>query len=903
LKKLLNIKGQISIFFATTILVLITFIAFIVNIGIFVKAKMNLQNAVDAAAYAGAAVQARQLTNIAYLNWEMRNIYKEWIFKQYILGNLNLDAIVDGAAGTTDLTMKPYNSGTGDVMDSYNIPSACVDFRASGNVSSCSRAMVPGLPRFPSTNVLGLERTMDTFMDAIGGEKSKQCSQRTKINYLSAFVWAYNVPGSGATQVEDAPDVLTDRPGAFPTALETAFRMRQLEAQVNKKPYEQGVCIGTGVNCGDGDINALIAGDLTPSNERVYKAFYSGFRNLGSTNCDSEAADELKCFFTLSELPPTVPSQLGSEQSLSNILIPPGPARDKYYLDLKLQSVNYASFYTMLAPNTVAIGETGSFVTSGVAAESTAECVSTKVGIPVPGYPLGFVKSPDVITYYAVKGQSRFIGRFSPFANNSLTLTAYAAAKPFGGRIGPMIFDANVTNAESLRPRMNDQGMSKSSPYLTGIENSKLVNRFGDFLTEPGVYSPGVPIPLGLGDERFFVMDENDVIGGNNAAAPLRIFFSIPNIVYDYPGTSPNDFNSYGSDDAIQIYDPTAPLDVKAGLYNGAIFNKLRANLTGVGGATITVNDISNGVYKARSPTLYDSHHYLVPTPEDINQQLAVDSYGYVTKRVGQIEGRNLYDLILYAPLMSDNPDSLYKSVSELVQMANRYLESQERAILKYRGSMNQAAWAIRNNNRSSRTARDVGFEASQIISSVEPSLLDSADKFTIKDAAPGCDSVTGAFVYFFIGTGISGNNAVRPIGCDPQNRLINMLEVKWAAMEGEETSRYYIEKYLEPEDDAVKKALFSAYRPTPMNDADDQGVFKNITNNSNMNMWRNSYSTKFVTLKSLSNRDENFYQSSNFSIFSEGSMTQGVEAIRPKVNFSNILTIPPQSDFSRIRH
>lgn len=65
-------------------------LAFIINIGLFVKAKINLQNAVDAAAFAGAATQSRQLTNIANVNWEMRNTYKEWMFKYYILGQMGL---------------------------------------------------------------------------------------------------------------------------------------------------------------------------------------------------------------------------------------------------------------------------------------------------------------------------------------------------------------------------------------------------------------------------------------------------------------------------------------------------------------------------------------------------------------------------------------------------------------------------------------------------------------------------------------------------------------------------------------------------------------------------------------------------------------------------------------------
>ena len=78
--------GQVTFFFATTILFFVSCIAFVLSVGMFVKAKINLQNAVDAAAWSGAAVQARQLSNIAYLNWEMRNGYKEWMFKYYILG-------------------------------------------------------------------------------------------------------------------------------------------------------------------------------------------------------------------------------------------------------------------------------------------------------------------------------------------------------------------------------------------------------------------------------------------------------------------------------------------------------------------------------------------------------------------------------------------------------------------------------------------------------------------------------------------------------------------------------------------------------------------------------------------------------------------------------------------------
>src|SRR5690606_16571310 len=103
-------QGQISIFFSASLVVLISIIAFVINVGLFVKAKINLQNATDASAFAGAAVQSRQLTNIAYLNWEMRNVFKEWMYKYYVIGNLNITDVMNtspGANGIMNFRMEP----------------------------------------------------------------------------------------------------------------------------------------------------------------------------------------------------------------------------------------------------------------------------------------------------------------------------------------------------------------------------------------------------------------------------------------------------------------------------------------------------------------------------------------------------------------------------------------------------------------------------------------------------------------------------------------------------------------------------------------------------------------------------------------------------------------------------
>ena len=130
-------RGQLSIFMGVCLILIMGMLAFIINVGLFVKAKINLQNAVDAAAFSGAAVQSRQLTNMSYLNWEMRNTYKEWMFKYYILGQLSLaskDFQHNDPCSKPDSVnfylASPPKSVTGTSshagFDQFNLPSICI---------------------------------------------------------------------------------------------------------------------------------------------------------------------------------------------------------------------------------------------------------------------------------------------------------------------------------------------------------------------------------------------------------------------------------------------------------------------------------------------------------------------------------------------------------------------------------------------------------------------------------------------------------------------------------------------------------------------------------------------------------------------------------------------------------
>src|SRR3989338_3901367 len=72
--------GQVAVLVIILFSFLFLLSAMVINIGMVIHHKINLQNAADMAAYAGAAEQARILTTIGWKNYELRKNLKELVF-------------------------------------------------------------------------------------------------------------------------------------------------------------------------------------------------------------------------------------------------------------------------------------------------------------------------------------------------------------------------------------------------------------------------------------------------------------------------------------------------------------------------------------------------------------------------------------------------------------------------------------------------------------------------------------------------------------------------------------------------------------------------------------------------------------------------------------------------------
>ncbi|MEQ1721529.1 MAG: pilus assembly protein TadG-related protein, partial [Pseudobdellovibrio sp.] len=81
-----NQKGQVAIFVALIFQVVFVFFALLINVGLLVHQKINLQQSVDLAAYYGAGKQAEVLNAIAHVNFQIKQTWKLMTWRYRILG-------------------------------------------------------------------------------------------------------------------------------------------------------------------------------------------------------------------------------------------------------------------------------------------------------------------------------------------------------------------------------------------------------------------------------------------------------------------------------------------------------------------------------------------------------------------------------------------------------------------------------------------------------------------------------------------------------------------------------------------------------------------------------------------------------------------------------------------------
>jgi hypothetical protein len=407
--------GQASVMIGMIILTFILFFAFVINTGMLVNAKINLQNAADLAAYSGAAVQARQLNNIAYLNYEMRRQYKKFIFRYYVLGTAMYTTYPtdSGRASRSprDWRNRTTMSGTSPPQAPipWSVPVVCVNFFSRDGGYCAVNVLEPiSLPR---RNILdSINEALRQQLIALEKIRANSCQTIADTNIQLLSLWLFNTAPGGINPAdmltaslppEQAANItqafiqmrgLTYGLGLVPRELILQRRIDTLETYLNTAPR-------SGVTA---DVAQAMKNSPEPhSVERTINAFESAYQTLGEHSFPGQdvALDEL---------------------------IPPGPdGANMVLMKPILQDFDtYALTYSREDD-----GSTGEGI------DTKKSCKPRAFPITIRRLPLGVYKDPSILTYYAIRLRGKAKVLFSPWGD--LELKAYSAAMPFGSRIGP----------------------------------------------------------------------------------------------------------------------------------------------------------------------------------------------------------------------------------------------------------------------------------------------------------------------------------------------------------------------------------------------------------------------------------------------------------------------------------
>lgn len=484
-----NQRGQASIFMALFISTMILLFAFTTNIGMLVHAKINLQNAADAAAYAGAAVQARQLTSVAYLNYEMRRALKEFMFLATVRSQYSampcFPRDASGRppeyAGPSQCTPLPGNErhdfrfydpreGNNESLSAAPfIPTTCIIFETENNY--CQKAKVPGIPEFKGSGSFGVA---DPIVSAVKNatnqiilKKTKDCLGRTEINQQFLVAWLFNIypfqvnSASGMFNIgsdfDDPFDAVgIERLGILPRMALLRARIDNFEEALNLNLAIEGV---GGATISDETIAAIktaAAGKIGLGMdyfERPIQAFLSARNNLPTVSQSNGIFSDIE----LTELIPNLAGGVAPSEGLQN---PP--------VLVKFNNIEgKASFAN------------SKFISTSV--ENPGECQQQREIRTIARFPYGITKDPNILTYYAVRLQAKARLLFSPFGTDgTVTISAYSAAKPFGSRVGKALdpetmMHANVNDGTwsfaSSSPLVHPNILITSSPTENAKDN------------------------------------------------------------------------------------------------------------------------------------------------------------------------------------------------------------------------------------------------------------------------------------------------------------------------------------------------------------------------------------------------------------------------------------------------
>lgn len=409
--------GQMSIFLALIFQVLFVFFAMVINIGLLVHDKINLQNAVDLGAFYAAQRQADILNEIAHINYQIRQDYKLLAWRYWVVGTLGRD---DQKRNMPPVRTFPLPTASGPPPAPRPLPDAPRPYGAGEEVPVACLAspiwyefaqLSTGIPNenycwlpynFVSTPIAkppsggppataALNALINQFSQAASSSYARSCENASPLS------WAYVADIIGAYKMSVA---------RRKTKI-WALRAQLVSEQMTDK---RGDTVRSGVE-------QTVKKNLTEENLASFEGleFING---LSKGSCAGGA--------------------MPGETTVPEVLTAPG-----LYFALLTSNPNGSCAFNNAFQNqyTLIPGPPNAGAGFGVAPWDPSGILRNfSGGEPQPTDPLhstlGFEKNPWCMAYVGVKARTRPRKPFAPFGK-PVSLEARAFAQPFGGRVGP----------------------------------------------------------------------------------------------------------------------------------------------------------------------------------------------------------------------------------------------------------------------------------------------------------------------------------------------------------------------------------------------------------------------------------------------------------------------------------
>ncbi|MBO9665418.1 MAG: Tad domain-containing protein [Bdellovibrio sp.] len=409
-QRLSNRKGQVALFIALIFQILFLFFAMVINVGLLVHHKINLQNSVDLAAYYGAMKQAENMNAIGHINYQIRQSWKLLAWRYRMIGTAGDFSEHPLNKVGKALNVRPGSSDSDDInpeaKDFYDAPSFCatyVPFKPMPSGENTCRDLKgkSGVKLFNAPGIMAgfqiFSHKIASVTETMKAAIKERCVYFGAYNYklLGQYVVAFNI---------DQGDRM--------------LLIAALSRSMSKNTEDFYDLDGDSVRTG---IEATLKNNLTTAqnNDKLKIKIYN---SLGADGCNNPSTDEMPAKWL-------VPIRIS-------------PAFN--YIDTKCDPKEIQRIPKELAqpkeswPEEVK-NNPGHALYKDIQMLSNFVGLRQKIDDPY-NFSLGVEKNPWCMAYVGVSATSQPTIPFSPFG--SVTLHARAYFKPFGGRIGPW-YEAN----------------------------------------------------------------------------------------------------------------------------------------------------------------------------------------------------------------------------------------------------------------------------------------------------------------------------------------------------------------------------------------------------------------------------------------------------------------------------